>query len=256
MRRLPLILLATTAIGLASSQVASAADLPVKAPPQYVPPFNWTGPYIGGFFGYGWGDNTVVDHEGASSIDRTTSSLLVPAPAPTGPGFGTHDYNINGFLGGAAVGWNWQVNPWLVLGIESGVTWTGIDDTAACGSFTCRTEMPWMFDITGRVGYAVDRALFYVKGGGVWAHSEYTKWNSVLGYATATDTRFGWVVGAGIEYAFLPNWSAKIEYNFIDFGTQTETFTFYAPCCATVYSDIDQQIQFVKAGINYRFKWP
>ncbi len=237
MRRLPLILLATTAIGLASSQVASAADLPVKAAPLYVPPFTWTGPYIGGVLGYSWGHDTVVDHEGAS------------------------DPSLSGFVGGVAVGWNWQVNPWWVLGVEAEGIGTGIDGTGPCGSIdTCHTKIPWMVDLTGRVGYAWDRALFYVKGGVVFADSEYTRFNPFLGYANATDERTGWLVGAGIEYAFAPNWpnwSAKIEYNFMDFGTQTEAFHFNGPpCCFILNSDVKQQVNVIKAGITYRFNWP
>lgn len=234
MRRLPLTLLATTAIGLASSQLASAADLPVKAPPQYVPPFNWTGPYIGGVVGYGWGHDTVVDHEGAS------------------------DPSLNGFAGGVAVGWNWQFHPSWVLGVEAELLGTGIDGSGACGAITtCNTKIPWMVDITGRVGYAWNQALFYVKGGVVFANSEYNRFNPVFGSATATDLRTGWLVGGGIEYAFLPNWSAKIEYNYMDFGTQSETFIFNGPpCCFTVHSDVEQKVQVIKAGVNYRFNWP
>ena len=86
-----------------------------------------------------------------------------------------------------------------------------------------------------------------MKGGVVFADSEYNRWNPVFGSATATDTRTGWLVGVGIEYAFHPNWSAKIEYNYMDFGTQTETFMFNtSPCCLTVHSDVEQKVQSLK----------
>jgi outer membrane immunogenic protein len=241
---------------MGASQLASAADLmPAKAP-RYAPPpaFSWTGFYVGGHFGAGWG-----------TIDTSINGLTECG----GGGCGTENFpgsipisshNLNGFLGGATVGWNWQTNPWLVLGVEGDFTWTGIDGTAPCTSiaeaFSCKTEIDWMADVTGRVGVIVDRALVYVKGGAVWAHSKYTGSSSFEEPITLTakDTRFGGLLGVGVEYAFMPNWSAKIEYNYMDFGTEGEDLTgSFGPETLTAHDDITQRLHVIKAGLNYRF---
>src|SRR5207248_3313507 len=105
---------------------------------------------------------------------------------------------------------------------------------------------------TGRVGYAWDRALFYVKGGAAWAHDKFADVTAVTGFTVdnADRTRWGWTVGAGAEYAFAPNWTAKLEYNFMDFGKQRETFV--GPLVAFP-TDIDQYVHVVKVGVNYKF---
>ncbi len=108
-----------------------------------------------------------------------------------------------------------------------------------------------MADITGRVGFTADRALVYLKGGVAWADSEYTVSLPALGLNTSiSDTRIGGLLGVGVEYAVTRNWSAKVEYNYIDFGT--ETYTANALGIAA-NAEIDQQMHVVKGGVNYRF---
>jgi outer membrane immunogenic protein len=112
--------------------------------------------------------------------------------------------------------------------------------------------------LAGRIGYAWDRWLGYVKGGAAWAHDTHRIFNigivpEVLD-AAATVTRWGWMVGAGIEYGLAPNWSAKIEYDYMDFGTDRVTFTRAAG--APFALDVEQKVSLVKAGINYRFGAP
>jgi outer membrane immunogenic protein len=102
--------------------------------------------------------------------------------------------------------------------------------------------------LTGRVGLAFDRWLVYGKGGVAWSGDRYsTNRYTFPGSVEISDTRWGWTAGAGVEYAFAPQWSAKLEYNFMDFGTRTYSF---APGTTT---DIDQQIHAVKLGVNYKF---
>jgi outer membrane immunogenic protein len=117
-----------------------------------------------------------------------------------------------------------------------------------------------------RIGRAWDRTLLYIKGGGAVADDRYratcsTLVGACLGtglavgdtLARADETRWGWLIGAGLEWAFTPNWSAKIEYNFMDFGRERLNFGLVGG--GTVPFDIDQHIHVVKAGINYRFNF-
>ena len=142
-----------------------------------------------------------------------------------------------------------------MLGVEGDVSWAAsraaprsVAGLAAPFDATFNTEVDWTATLTGRLGLAFDRWLVYGKGGVAWAHDKYsTNLYTFPATVELTDTRVGWTVGAGVEYAFAPNWSAKLEYNYMDFGTRAVSFT---PLTST---DIDQQIHAVKFGINYKF---
>jgi outer membrane immunogenic protein len=224
---------------------SSAADLrtppPARAP--VVAPvllYNWSGFYIGGHIGAVGGDKDWTD--------------VTFAPFPDG------SHHVEGFLAGGQAGFNWQAGNW-VFGIEGQASWTNADDSHLClvnFGLTCATEMNWLGSVAGRVGYAFNNVLLYAKGGFAFANEDYIQ--SVTGtgvvFATAEDeTRTGWMVGVGLEYGFTPNWSIKVEYNFMDFGN--DTFNLVLPGTGVVSSveDIDQQLHVVKAGINYRFNW-
>jgi len=102
--------------------------------------------------------------------------------------------------------------------------------------------------LTGRAGIAFGPLAGYGKGGVAWAHDRYsTNFYTFPASVELTDTRIGWTAGAGVEYAFAPQWSAKLEYNYMDFGTKSVSF---APGTST---DIDQQVHAVKLGVNYKF---
>jgi outer membrane immunogenic protein len=218
--------------GLAGAAVlnggAIAADLkaPVyKAPPAGVIPaaYDWTGFYVGGHVGYGWGQKNWRDTFG---LDASSTP--------------------NGFLGGGQVGYNYQIGQY-VLGVEADGSWSGIKGgTTALGS-TIDNNVDWTSTVTGRAGLAFDRWLVYGKGGVAFAGDRYSTNRYTPGTTEVTDTRIGWTAGAGVEYAFAPAWSAKLEYNYMDFGTKAVSF---APGTST---DIDQQVHAVKFGINYKF---
>src|SRR5262245_20321478 len=163
MRRYSLSLLATAAAISFSASVASAADLPRKAPAlaPAPPPFSWTGFYIGGHGGAGWGTS-----------EAALNSVCAGGICDPRGGNALFQTQVNGWLGGGTVGYNWQVNPWFVVGIEGDFTWTDIKGTSPCNiegfSGSCSTRVKWTADVTGRIGFAVDRALLYVKGGAVW----------------------------------------------------------------------------------------
>ena len=105
----------------------------------------------------------------------------------------------------------------------------------------------WTATLTARAGMAFDRWLVYAKGGAAWARDKYSTNFYAFPGSEVTDTRLGWTVGAGVEYAFAPQWTAKLEYNYMDFGTRDVSFS---PGTST---SIDQQVHAVKFGVNYKF---
>jgi outer membrane immunogenic protein len=244
------------ALALAAlSLPAAAADLgarPIGKAPVMAPValYNWSGFYIGGHIGGVWGDKDWID---------VTGGVVTPD--------GGHE--VSGFLAGGQIGFNWQAGAW-VFGIEGQASWTNADGSHTDGGLvlncfpgavvgtTCGTEINWLGTVAGRVGYAFNNVLLYAKGGFAFADEEYflidTATGGALLNATADDTRTGWMVGAGFEYGFTPNWSLKLEYNYMDFGA--DTFTLVDPILGPfVDKDIDQHLHVVKAGINYRFNW-
>lgn len=226
MRKVTLTLLTAAGVAL-GAQAASAADMsrPVyKAPPPaVVAAYNWSGFYIGGHIGYGWGSEEATDF--------TVTPAVVGATDP------------DGFIGGLQAGYNWQVDRW-VFGIEGDWSWTGANGGTVLGAATPFTaDHSWYATLTGRLGYAWDSWMWYVKGGAAWADTEYT----LLTVGTVSDTRVGWTIGTGVEWALAPNWSAKLEYNYLDFSNDS----FVYPVPGTV--DVDTQVHLVKLGLNYRF---
>jgi outer membrane immunogenic protein len=149
-----------------------------------------------------------------------------------------------------------------VLGVESQFSWSDVEGTAPCVVvLSCTTQINWIADVAGRVGVVVaGHTLVYVKGGVAFADSDYSASFNVIPAlqvtATANDTRVGTLLGIGAEYAVAAHWSAKIEYNYIDFGTEAETFNFTVPIIGipgTATADVTQQLHTIKAGFNYRF---
>jgi len=211
-----------------------AADMPAK-PPIYKPPvaYSWTGFYIGGHVGSGWntGEWRLV---GIGNVGSGT--------AP-------------GFVGGAQIGVNYQIDA-VVLGFESDVSWADLsgENCNLQGTLNCNSKAERFGTIAGRVGVAFDRALVYFKSGAAWGH--YTHVVSLLGAPIpenqVSSSKWGWMAGAGIEYALMRNWSAKLEYDFIDFGTGRVDLNFgFAPGAG----ETKQRIQTVKLGLNYKFDW-
>lgn len=230
--------LASVALGaLIGGGVANAADLPrYKAPPPMVAPYyNWTGIYFGGFVGTAWGH-----------ADRT-----YVAPPTTG--------NVNvrgaGVVAGLTVGANYQVGYW-VFGAEADYAWTNYNGSKSCPNTfvaTCHSDADGLATFTGRLGYAWDRVLLYAKGGGAWKQGDENFTFNGTGQVggTAQDDRSGWTVGGGLEFGFLGPWSAKVEYNYMDFGTKRLTFSNRVGGL-NERADIKEHINVVKFGINYR----
>jgi outer membrane immunogenic protein len=228
-----LLLASVGLVALAAAVPASAADLraprPAAAPAAVMPIYNWTGFYIGGHVGWGHGEKDW----------RFVTTGLSTSHDP------------DGFLGGGQVGFNWQTGA-LVFGVEGQFSWADFEGSSICPgvTFTCKTNIDFLATLAGRIGFAAANWLFYVKGGAAWIDEEFKATDGFFVFKGSSD-EIGWMVGAGIEYGFTPNWSAKVEYNFMDFGS--ERIAFVDQFGFRDDFDRDQQVHLVKFGINYRF---
>ena len=223
--------------GLFAAGAAFAADLPVKAPYRAPPPvaaFSWTGCYVGGNVGGLW-----------ARKDWTNA---------VGTPLGGHD--ADGWLGGVQAGCNYQVGGW-VFGIQGDYDWTnakGSSPNPVIIGDSDETRIKSLASVTGRIGYAWDRLLVYVKGGGAWERNDYRVFVTATGATvfTGRDTRSGWTVGGGAEYAFN-NWlSGFAEYDYYDFGTRGVGF-FDANGGFFGTANIREHKHVAKVGLNLRW---
>jgi outer membrane immunogenic protein len=210
---------------------ANAADLPVKAPAmrQVVPMTTWTGFYVGGHIGSAWrDDDTVVGGTGGGRSAR--------------------------FMGGGQVGADLQFwNTW-VIGFEANYSALARnnDTTTFVGGFGFNDRTRGLFSATGRLGYAWGPALLYGKGG--YAHRDgndsfVTAAGVPVAFTMPNNSRSGYTVGAGLEYMFMPNWSAKVEYQFYGF----DRTTFLVPAVLLASGGFHEDEHTIKLGVNYRF---
>jgi outer membrane immunogenic protein len=250
------------------SGAAHAADLPVlKAPPSVAPAYNWTGFYVGAHGGAAWADNKFVDVLGATfTAQGGFGGGQIGYNWQTGPWvFGAEAegslsrirrgvFGFGGFGGGGLGGGFCQFGGFGGFGgLGGGCCQTGFGGGfGGFGGGFCQfgARIHAIGLISGRLGYAWDRYLLYVKGGGAVADETYVVRVPDVLSAQPDDTRFGWIVGAGIEWAVSSNWSAKVEYNYIDLGTERITVSGGG---LTVVVDHQQQVHLLKFGVNYRF---
>ncbi len=202
----------------------------------------WTGCYGGGHFGGDWGTSDKW-------IPRT------PGGAFEGVSLGGHD--VEGFIGGVQVGCDYQLSNGIVLGIGGNYGWTDADGTHPSARETgvfYHSETEGLGALTGRLGYAVSDVLLYVEGGVAWERVSYAASTTQIGTAyRATDTRDGWIIGGGGEYAITEHLSAFVEYVHYDFGTERITLDPQYSFLPTAYVDIDDTANVVRAGVNLRF---
>jgi outer membrane immunogenic protein len=216
--------------------------------------YNWTGFYIGANIGGSWG------HQDVSLTTAGGTTLL------------TNSNNINGIIGGGQIGYNWQGpnSPW-VFGIEADFQGSGQKGDGSFfipGSTTIniavipptsiayQDKLDWFGTVRGRIGYAIGdrgRWLPYITGGLAYGQGEINGSGSAPSAAaiafSSTNTYVGWTVGAGIEWAFLDRWSAKLEYLYIDFGNGP-TFAL-TPALSLTAGHMTDNI--ARVGVNYRF---
>ena len=219
--------------------------------------YNWSGFYVGGNVGYG------IAH------DPTSDVFVTPPAAP----FLGEAFTLSplGIIGGAQIGYNWQIGHWL-LGAEADGQWSGqhnsaciflcsIPPTIAAVGYVTQTysqDISSFGTFRGRFGYAQDGWLLYMTGGAAVARSSTTFTYSSpavptasLGY-TFNHTTSGWTIGGGMEAALLGNWTAKVEYLYMDFGTVTDVTPALIPGSGLV-NTIHLQDHIVRVGLNYRF---
>ena len=233
------------AILIAQAASAIAADLqrPVfKAAPMIVPPWNWTGCYAGGHGGYLQGQ----------SQDWTVET---PGGAFFGQSLGSHA--LNSWIGGVQAGCDYQFAGGFVLGVAGDCAWTdavGEHDSTRETGVAYHSKIKSLASVTGRIGYGWDRFLGYVKGGAAWQRDEYWATTTILGTAyTAQETRPGWTIGLGGEYAFSNAVSVFAEYNYYDFGNREIALTPQVAGLRPAFVDIKASTSVVRAGVNFRF---
>lgn len=243
---------ALVAVALAAAAVtavvapARAADMGV--PPSYYPPatmppavYDWTGIYFGGQVGVGMTNDTF------------TQATAAPLNALSGPA----KVNPLGVLGGAQVGFNYEFMPW-VIGAEASWAASGISgaktvSTTVAGTTERLTSNPLsLISATAHVGVAANDLMVYLKGGGAWINVNYAEEIFIGGVnnnqQTIGDFRSGVTGGVGLEYGLTEHWSARLEYDFYDFGTKTYNFT-------NTPVSVQSYLNELTLGINYRFSW-
>jgi outer membrane immunogenic protein len=190
------------------------------------PAYNWTGFYIGAMGGYGW----------SQSVDIA--------------GFVGATNDIRGGFAGGTVGYNWQgAGSPVVFGVEADGAWSDLNFTDTDFGDTFQERIRSFGSVTGRVGYAADAALLYLKGGYAWADNRISL--SALGVTFTEDhLHSGWTIGGGLEYGFTPNWSGKVEYMYASYANENYLSSFI-PGGVGFGADVHT----VKAGLNYRFGW-
>jgi len=229
-------LLALSAAALASTS-SFAADLPARTytkAPVYAPApiYNWTGFYAGVHLGAAFGgDNSAV----------TTDPFLAG---------GSRDA---AFLGGGQIGADYQFAPNWVIGIEGQISGLSNNDRRFTdGTDVLRDKSDWLASVTGRLGYTWGPGMIYGKGG--VAFRDDAGLAATAGFLPAVTDResTGYTVGGGLEYMFAPAWSAKVEYQYYNFGTTNVAYTGGGTPQALSYKD---DLHTVKVGLNYHFNW-
>ena len=236
---------------LATSMAANAAELRARPapyappPPVYAPPpFSWTGFYLGGNIGGAWRNDNLSD---------------------TLSGLNFSNGNNNGvFIGGGQLGFNWQVSN-FVLGFEWDIDGAANNNNAgtvfvpALGTIQVTSNNRWITTLAARFGVTNGPWLFYGKAGGGWVgNDDFTINNLTTGTsitASNNNTNSGWLVGAGIEWAFAPNWSVKIEYDYLGLNSQTFTAPAGGFLAGDTFTTSNPNVQMVKVGANYLFKY-
>ncbi|MBN9218455.1 MAG: porin family protein [Mesorhizobium sp.] len=221
------LLLASALLSLIGGQ-ALAADA-ISAEPAAV--HDWSGVYVGGQIGYAFGKSDAV------------------FSSPNTPVFhASQDYDIDGFLGGVQIGYNYQINS-VVLGVEADIA--GSDIKGQSGGINPRgdfydTKVDWFGTLRARAGYAFDSTLLYGTGGLAYGSVENRYLDGPFNSFSEKSTKAGWTLGAGLEQAFTDHWSAKVEYLYVDLRDQTIDY-------GGSNTEFDNKLSTVKIGMNYKF---
>jgi|HubBroStandDraft_2_1064218.scaffolds.fasta_scaffold180649_1 outer membrane immunogenic protein len=225
----------TAMLSIVAAGSALAADLPQPAPPppqapaMYVPTvapaYNWGGIYLGLNGGYGFGNSDW-----------------------TGGVVSSGSFSTSGFVVGGTLGFNYQWSA-LVLGAETDLDFTDISGNGP-GSFcqNCQTSNDWLGTTRARIGFAADRVLFYGTAGAAYGDVKASAFNT-----SNSSTEVGWTAGAGVEAAFADNWTARIEYLYVDLSSGSCASACGAPASATQSVSFTQSL--IRGGVDYKFNF-
>ena len=196
---------------------------------------NWSGFYLGAEGGYGWG-STKHTYAGNGANSGTSTKL-------------------SGGLIGATYGYNWQLGSWLI-GLEGDMSWTGIKDsfsstTGFCNSpARCSTDLKWLGTDRARLGYSVGHILLYGTGGFAYGDVRASLPNSGC-CDQETHWRTGYTAGGGIEAMIAPQWSVKVEYDYVDLGNSVNYHLISGGAEKVLVHD-----NLIRVGINYLLNAP
>jgi outer membrane immunogenic protein len=260
------ILIGIAAAGGLLATGAFAADLPMRTtyPPVFADlPFSWTGFYAGGNIGYSWGRSND-----SSTLTNTAGAVLFASTGTT---------DLNGVVGGGQIGYNWQIQN-FVWGLEADIQGTNEKGTRSfvCPAGVCTPpailaplaisaalsqKIDWFGTVRGRAGVlATPVLLLYATGGLAYGEVDSSEAVAALTPFHATATNAGWTAGAGIEGVIGGNWTARLEYLYVDLGKANGSFlttigAFGGGVLSANYSShVTDNI--VRAGINYKFNSP
>jgi outer membrane immunogenic protein len=266
MRRFRCAFLGTVAV-IGFVLTASAADMPVKAPVDKAPVatnYNWTGWYVGGNVGYGWGGSTGND------LTATDPIPIFPGYAALG-GFQYPSVSPRGAIGGGQIGYNFQTGN-VVWGAVADFQFSGMtaSNTVAVPQLLAflpenqshSAKIEWFGTVRGRIGYAFNNFLPYISGG-----LAYGKVSSTLNLfipasafimsGQSDSTRAGWTLGGGFEYGLNNNWSVGVDYLYMDLGHTTVSATpqtSVALVAGTVIAmNQHSTANILRAVLNYKF---
>ena len=218
-------------LALDSPAIAADVRLPVKAP-HIQSVFDWTGFYIGAHAGFGRGSSSAV--------------LTDPAITATSGSFG-------GVIGGVQAGYNVQLSSGIVLGAEADITFpnylasNSIVNLLATPRSEVFEQLDYAGSLRGRIGYASGHWLAYATGGLAWAGERFVNAPAIGSEEKELNVRLGWAAGAGVEYAFAPHWSLRLEYLYSRFEQADIRF----PSATQISSSLD--LQSIRVGLNRKF---
>lgn len=228
------------------------------------PPYDWTGPYVGGLVGGGWG-----------TANATNSTVFVGGGAELGPGEvaafnagGPQNLNPSAFLAGLEAGYDWQ-RYIFVLGIEGDIDWFNLNAATTTGPFalapgvnatiTSSENANWLATVRGRIGVAPGNWLLYATGGAAFSRLNANFSVSVPAVVPAitetasfSGTKVGYAVGGGVEVRMAPDWSIKGEYLFVDFGSLSASGSSGLPAQPFNHT-LNLQFNIARFGLNYHF---
>ena len=271
----------TTMVAIPSASAADLAARPYTKAPVMVEVYNWTGFYIGGNAGYSWGRSSTD----VSYFNTVTGAPIVP---PAGSILGS-SFDMNGGIAGGQLGYNWQTSNW-VWGLEADLQWSGERGSSAyrcAGTLAGGVCLPgltflpagatgtnvaldqsleWFGTVRGRAGLlATPQVLLYGTGGLAYgsiktsaALAGFTPGGIALAsLGSNTETRVGWTVGAGVEGMITRNWTAKLEYLYMDLGRYDAGSFTLAPA-STIGANVSSNFRdhILRVGLNYKFDGP